>query len=120
MRRIVINMQNTLFCNAISESLRRSGNELNPYSVESPDKIVEECKWLTPYALLLEVTGYTPWNLCERMKIVDLIKIQLPECKIVFIVDENAEKEIAKQVKQAKKDGFIAEDIKGTDPCSTE
>ena len=114
MRRIVINMQNTLFCNAISESLRRSGNELNPYSVESPDKIVEECKWLTPYALLLEVTGYTPWNLCERMKIVDLIKIQLPECKIVFIVDENAEKEIAKQVKQAKKDGFIDQFIYGS------
>lgn len=114
MRRIVINMQNSLFCNAISETLRRSGNELNPYTVDSPDKVVEECKWLTPYALLMEVTGYTPWKLCERMKIIDSIKVQLPECKIVLIVDENAEKELAKQVKQAKKDGLIDQFIYGS------
>ena len=41
MRRIVINMQNSLFCNAISETLRISGNELNPYSVDSPDKVID-------------------------------------------------------------------------------
>lgn len=114
MRRIVINMQNSLFCNAISETLRRSGNELNPYTVDSPDKVVEECKWIAPYALLMEVTGYTPWKLCERMKIIDSIKVQLPECKIVLIVDENAEKELAKQVKQAKKDGLIDQFIYGS------
>jgi len=31
MRRIVINMQNSLFCNAIADTLRRSGNELEPH-----------------------------------------------------------------------------------------
>lgn len=107
MRRIVINMQNALFCNAISETLRRAENDLDPYTVDSPDRVVDECKWLTPYALLMEVTGYTPWKLCERMKIRDAVKAQNPECKIVLIVDENAEKEVAKQVKQAKKDGLI-------------
>ena len=30
MRRIAINMQNALFCNAIADTLRRSGNELEP------------------------------------------------------------------------------------------
>ena len=30
-----------------------------------------------------------------------------PDCKIVFIVDENSEKKSATQVKQAKKDGLI-------------
>ena len=114
MRRIVINMQNALFCNAIADTLRRSGNELEPYTVDSPDKVVDDCKWLTPYALLLEVTGYTPWLLCERMKIRDAVKAQNPECKIVFIVDENAEKAVAKQVKQAKKDGLIDQFIYGS------
>ena len=114
MRRIVINMQNSLFCNAISETLRISGNELNPYSVDSPDKVIDECKWVVPYALLMEVTGYTPWKLCERMKIIISVRLQIPECKIVLIVDENAEKELAKEVRQAKKDGLIDQFIYGS------
>ena len=114
MRRIVINMQNSLFCNAISETLRISGNELNPYSVDSPDKVIDECKWVVPYALLMEVTGYTPWKLCERMKIISSVRLQIPECKIVLIVDENAEKERAKEVRQAKKDGVIDQFIYGS------
>lgn len=114
MRRIVINMQNLLFCNAIADTLRRSENELEPYTVDSPDRVVDECKWIAPYALLMEVTGYTPWKLCERMKIRDAVREKNPECKIVLIVDENAEKEVAKQVKQAKKDGIIDQFIYGS------
>ena len=114
MRRIVINMQNSLFCNAIADTLRISGNELEPYTIDSPDKVVDECKWIAPYALLMEVTGYTPWLLSERLKIRDAVKAYSPDCKIVFIVDENAEKAIAKQVKQSKKDGLIDQFIYGS------
>ena len=114
MRQIAINMQNSLFCNAIADILRRSGNELEPYTIDSPDKVVDECKWIAPYALLMEVTGYTPWLLSERMKIRDAVKEMHPECKIVLIVDENAEKAVAKQVKQAKKDGLIDQFIYGS------
>ena len=114
MRRVAINMQNFLFCNAICETLRMSGNELEPYAIDSPDKVVDECKWIAPYALLMEVTGYTPWLLVERMKIRDAVRGLNPECKIVLIVDENAEKAVAKQVKQAKKDGLIDQFIYGS------
>ena len=114
MRRIVINMQNTLFCNAIADTLRRSGNELEPYTVVMPDQVVDECKWIAPYALLMEVTGYTPWKLCERLKLRDAVKEKNPECKIVLVVDENAEKDVAKRVKQAKKDGIIDQFIYGS------
>jgi nitrogen regulatory protein PII len=100
-------MQNSLFCNAIADALRRSGNELEPYTVGSPDKVVDECKWIAPYALLMEVTGYTPWLLAERMKIRNAVRELNPECKIVLVVDENAEKDVAKRIKQAKKDGLI-------------
>lgn len=114
MRRIVINMQNSLFCDAIADTLRRSGNGLEPYTVDSPDKVVDGCKWICPYALLMEVTGYTPWKLEERMKIRDAVKEKNPGCKIVFVVDENAEKDVAMQVKQAKKDGIIDQFIYGS------
>ena len=114
MRRILINMQNTLFCNAIADTLRRSGNELDTYSVDSPDRVIEESRWIAPYAVLLEVTGYTPWKLEERIKIRDAVKEKNPECKIVLVVDENAEKDVAKRVKQAKKDGIIDQFIYGS------
>lgn len=114
MRRIVVNMQNVLFCNAIADTLRRSGNGLEVYTVDLPDRVVDECKWIAPYALLMEVTGYTPWKLCERLKIRDAVKAKNPECKVVLIVDENAEKEVAKQVKQAKKDSLIDQFIYGS------
>ena len=114
MRRVAINMQNSLLCNAIADTLRRSEEDLEPYMIDSPDTVVDECRWIAPFALLLEVTGYTPWLLCERMKIRDAVKEMNPECKIVLIVDENAERAVAKQVKQAKKDGLIDQFIYGS------
>ena len=114
MKRILINMQNTLFCNAIAETLRNSGNELSPYTVDRSDSVVDECKWVAPYAVLMEVTGYTPWKLEERIKIRNAVKALLPECKIVLVVDENAEKEVAKLVKETKKQGLIDQFVYGS------
>ena len=107
-------MQNALFCNAISETLRRSENGFDTYTVDLPDRVADDCKWLAPYALLMEVTGYTPWKLEERMKIRNTVKQQHQDCKIVLIVDENAEKEVAKRIKQAKKDGLIDQFVYGS------
>jgi len=107
LRRIVINMKNALFCNAVSETLRRSENDFDTYTVDTPDKVADECRWLDPYALLMEVTGCQVWQLSERLKIRDEVKAKQPDCRIVLIVDENAEKDLARQVKQAKKDGLI-------------
>jgi phage FluMu protein Com len=48
------------------------------------------------------------------MKIRDQVKEKCPDCKIVLIVDENAEREVANQVKQSKKDGLIDQFIYGS------
>lgn len=114
MRRIVINMQNVLFCNAIADTLRHSGYELEPYTVDTPESVTDDCKWIAPYALLMEVTGYTPWKMSERMKIREAVKAICPDCKIVLIVDENADKDVAEQVRLAKKDGLIDQFIYGS------
>ena len=55
----------------------------------------------------MEVTGYTPWKLCERMKLRDEVKRVCPDCKIAFIVDSNTEKQAAKDIRDAKKNGLI-------------
>ncbi|MDD7719553.1 MAG: hypothetical protein PUJ11_08745 [Eubacteriaceae bacterium] len=107
MRRIVVDMQNFLFADAIAQTLRSADSDFDVRKSESPDKTVELCSICEPYALLMEVTGYTPWKLEERLKIRDELKQIHPHCKIVLIVDENAEKKLAALVLQAKKDGLI-------------
>ena len=114
MRRVVVNMQNMLFGHAISDTLRRSDLELEPYVVDSPDRVIEECRWLSPYALLAEVTTCTPWKFSERMSLSDTVKSMHPGCKIVLVVDEIADIETAQQVKSAKKDGLIDQFIYGS------
>ena len=114
MRRIVINMQNVLFCNAISEALRRSDNGFDTYAIESADNVIDQCRWISPYAVLMEVTGRTPWTLEERLCLTNSLRTSQPDCKVVLIVDENSEKEIAKAVKQAKKDGLIDQFVYGS------
>ena len=107
MRRIVVDMQNYLFADAIAQALKRADSDFDVRMSESPDKTAELCSLCEPYALLMEVTGYTPWKLDERLKIRNEVKQLKPYCKIVLIVDENAEKTLARRVLQAKKDGLI-------------
>ena len=114
MRRIIVDMQNLLFADAIARTLRSADSDFDVRRSESPDKTAELCSLCQPYALLMEVTGYTPWKLEERLKIRDEAKQQSPHCKIVLIVDENAEKELARRVLQAKKDGLIDNFIYGS------
>lgn len=109
-----MDMQNYLFADAIAQALKSADSDFDVRRSESPNKTVELCSLCEPYALLMEVTGYTPWKLEERLKIRDEVKQLKPYCKIVLIVDENAEKKLARRVLQAKKDGLIDNFIYGS------
>lgn len=107
MRKILLDMQSGLFAKAIQRTLSQ---ELDDYQIivsEYPDKTVQRCKAFKPYALLMEVTGYTPWMLKERLAIREKVKEMDPECKIVILVDDQADTELADKVKNAKRDGLI-------------
>lgn len=114
MRRVVINMQNYLFADAIAQTLKNADSDFDVYRVEAYEDVAAHCQLVRPYALLMEVTGYTQWKLEERLKIRDEVKRCDPQCKIVLIVDENAEKQLAQRVLQAKKDGLIDNFIYGS------
>ena len=107
MRKIVLDMQSGLYAKAIQRILVQ---ELDDYQViisESPDKTAQRCRMFEPYALLMEATGYTPWMLEERLAIRNEVKKNNPDCKIVILVDDNADKALANKVKKAKKNGQI-------------
>lgn len=114
MRRVVVDMQNYLFADAIAQTLKKADSDFDVYRSEGPEKTVDLCSLCEPYALLMEVTGYSPCDLEERLRVWDEVKQQIPRCKIVLIVDENAEKDLARRVLQAKKDGLIDNFIFGS------
>ena len=114
MRRVVVDMQNALFADAISSALKNFDSDFSVYQSEAPEQTTEMCFDIQANVLIMEVTAYTPWKLEERMKIRDEVKAQLPNCKIVLVVDENTEKKLADKVRQAKKDGLVDNFIYGS------
>lgn len=114
MRRIVVDMQNALFADAIAMALQKFDSDFDVIQSESPDKTPETCEVINANILIMEVTSYRPWELEARMKIRDRLKRTNPNCKIVLIVDENTEKKLADKVRLAKKDGLIDEFLYGS------
>lgn len=114
MRRVVVDMQNVLFADAIKQALTKFDSDFEVLAAETPEQTEQLCVLVQPYALLMEVTSYRPWRLEERMTICSKIKSQIPNCKVVMVVDENAEQNLASLVRQAKKDGLIDQFIYGS------
>ena len=107
MKRIVVDMQNYLFGDTIATAFRNSDYDIDAVRTESPKDTVELCRVYKPFVLVMEVTGYTPCMLCERLKLRDEVKSVCPDCKIALIVDSNTEKQAAKDIRDAKKNGII-------------
>ncbi len=107
MKRVVVDMQNALFNDAIATALRDFDSDFEVFPSENPDKTADMCSDTQANVLIMEVTAYTPWKIEERMKIRDKVKSYCPDCKIVLVVDENTEKKLADKVRLAKKDGLI-------------
>ena len=108
-------MKNYIFADAMAQALQADKrSDFTVQRVTMPEEIEEYSKLCDPYAVLMEVDGYPPYVLEERLKIRDVIKAIHPKCKIVLVVDENSEKEIAEQVRQAKKDERIDQFVYGS------
>ena len=107
MRKIILDIQSGLYAKAIQRILMQELDEYQIIISESPGKTVERCRMFRPYALLMEVTGYTPWMLEERLAIREAVGRNNPDCKVVILVDDVADKALAERVKNAKKDGLI-------------
>lgn len=105
MPRIVINTQNFMFADMIKRTLE--GDDFSVTVVEKPEKLMQEFNRTAANIVLMEVTGYTPWKIEERMKLRNQIKQIDPDCKIAYLVDEKAEPAAAQKVRRAKTDGLI-------------
>lgn len=113
MRWVIVNMKDYIFSDAIAQALH--GDRESDFKVEKVS-YPEEIKQYSRIAaiVLMEVSSYPHYMLEERLKIRDMIKAVNPNCKIALVVDENSEREVAEQVRQAKKDGRIDQFIYGS------
>ena len=107
MRKIVIDMQNYLFADAVATAFKNSDYDIEVIRAESPRDTVELCQVYEPFALVMEVTGYTPWKLSERLKLRDRVRELCPDCTSALMGDSNTERQTAKDIRDAKKDGLI-------------
>ena len=105
MPRIVINTQNFMFSDMIKRTLE--SDDFSVTVVEKPEKLIQEFNRTAANIVLMEVTGYTPWKIEERIKLRHQIKQIDANCKIAFLVDEKAEPAVAQKVLRAKTDGLI-------------
>ena len=107
MQKIVVDIQNFLFADSIAAAFRNSDYDIDVVRAETPNDTVELCQMYKPFVLVMEVTGYTPWLLCDRLRLRDEVKSACPDCKIALLVDSNTEKQAAKDIRDAKKNGII-------------
>ena len=114
MRKVVVDMQNTLFSDAISTALKNFDSDFFVYQSEKPEKTIDLCAYMQADILLMEVTAYAPWKLEERLTLRNAVKLRAPKCKVVLVVDENTDQKLADRVRQAKKDGIIDQFIYGS------
>ena len=105
MPRIVINTQNFMLADMIKRTLE--SDDFSVTVVEKPEKLIQEFNRTAANIVLMEVTGYTPWKIEERIKLRHQIKQIDANCKIAFLVDEKAEPAVAQKVLRAKTDGLI-------------
>ena len=115
MRRGILNMKDRIFADAVANTLRADEQgEFYVVPTTTSEEALEYGVTCDPYAVLMEVNGYPPYVLEERLKIRDAVKKVNPDCKIVLVVDENSEKKVAEEVRRAKKAGRIDQFIYGS------
>lgn len=115
MRRVVVNMKDYIFADAVAQSLQADkSSDFTVLRAASTEEVLQYGRQCEPYAVLMEVNGYPPYVLSERLKLRDAIKDVYPSCKIVLVVDEKSEQEAAEAVRDAKKAGRIDQFIYGS------
>ena len=106
-RIIILDLQSQLYAKAVRRMLAQDIGGDNIVIVNTPEETPDVCRVMQPYALLMEVTAYSPWMLSERLNTCSWVRHNAKACKIVLLVDDVADKKLAEQVKKAKQEGRI-------------
>ena len=108
MRDIIVSIRNDFVAESVIRSLVKSG-DFQPFKLlfSQNDEVVRECGAVQPEILLSEVAFGKATDIKTRLDEARAVRANTPNCKIVFLCDENSAPDLAREVMQAKKDGLI-------------
>ena len=107
MKKIVLDIQSNIHAHTMERMLMQELDDCQVVISESPDSTAEWCKTHRPDVLLMEVKMFSPWMFSERMAIRDKVKRSTENCRIVLFVDDESNKNLTEEVRQAKREGLI-------------
>ncbi len=105
MARVLVHVQNYIFADMIAHTLEEG--DFGVTIVDRYNDVIREFNRTAANLVLMEVTRQPLWGMRERMKLCSQMKRLDPDCKIILIVNEKADPEIAREVRQAKIDRRI-------------
>ena len=107
MKKIVLNICNSLMALSITHSLTKTGG----FQIASirPDckEIARECADASADVLLMEAAFNIGATLDDCLKEAKRLRSLRPECRTILLCDENSAPEVARRIALAKKDGLI-------------
>ena len=107
MRRIVLDMKDGLLAEAVMQSLSGCDPDFLVYRSSKPAKTLALCRTCRANVLVMEVIRQGSWKLSERLKLCNAVKQIGWVCKVLLLVDENADELLASEVRQAVKDQLV-------------
>ena len=105
--RIVVDVRNGIFRDAVVRTLRDLSSDFEVHACESPAGPTALCAVTSADVLLTEGVGYSGLKSEERTVVRNQVKPDTPACKVVLIADENSGRKRTERVREAKKDGSI-------------
>ena len=113
MKKIVVSIPNALLAGGVVMYLKKNP-DFKVYREDNPSGIEDLCIASKADVLLAEVRERSPHTLDEWNIRVKEIKKNLPDCKVVYVVDENSSPELADQVALARSNRLIDAFVYGT------
>jgi len=104
MRRIVLDLQGGLLAEAIMQVLAGCDPDFIVYRSSKPEDTLALCRSCHANVLVMEVIRQGIWKLSERLRICRAVKKLGWDCKVLLLVDENADEQLAAEVRQTVKD----------------
>ena len=104
MRRIVLDLQGGLLAEAVMQVLAGYDPDFIVYRSSKPEETLALCRTCRANVLVMEVLRQGIWNLSERLRICRAVKKLGWDCKVLLLVDENADEQLAAEVRQTVKD----------------
>ena len=114
MKKIVLDLQSELHAHNMERMLMQKLDDCQVVISESPDSTAEWCRSHKPDVLLMEVKAYSPWMFSERMEIREKVRRSTPDCRVILFVDDESDRELSENVRQAKREGLIDAFLSGS------